>query len=171
MTPGLEIARGVFHCDEECVRVGSDAIDPYLKAMGLCQIAIDGNHQKEAATDTYYTMEQSGSTLKQSKVSWSGPTSRELDFDKPHHESGNQIPKVFTASIVDNSVVVTTDMGEGRTLRDVRTLDEEGTSIKMDLELVTPKETIRLTRWLVKSTLPTPEAADDGGGDPIDEDD
>jgi len=58
----------------------SDPIAPYLRAMGLCQIAIDGHHQKEASTETYYTFEQSATALTTSKASWSGASRRELHF-------------------------------------------------------------------------------------------
>ena len=139
----------------------SEAIDPYLKAMGLCQIAIDGHHQKEATTDTFYTLDQSATSFKQRKESWSGSSSRDLEFDKPSREGGCQIPKVITAAVVDSAVVITTDMGAGRTLTDTRSLDEDGAAIKMELELTTPDATIALTRWLVKSEPPKAPAAKD----------
>ena len=153
-TPNLS---GTWRLDKE----RSDAIDPYLKAMGLCQIAIDGHHQKEAATDTFYTLAQTATTFKQSKVSWSGSSERALDFDRPSHEGSCQIPKTFTVSVVDGAIVTTTEMSKNRTLRDVRVLDDDGESIRMDLELKTPKETVTLTRWLVKSEPPKPAAKEE----------
>ena len=77
----------------------------------------------------------------------------------PAQEGGCQIPKVITAAVVDSAVVITTDMGAGRTLTDTRSLDEDGAAIKMELELTTPDATIALTRWLVKSEPPKAPAS------------
>ena len=153
---------GTWKLDKE----RSEPLDPYLKAMDLCQIAIDGHHQKEATTDTFYTMSQTASSFKQSKESWSGSSSRDLDFDKPFHETGStQMTRVITASVADNAVVITTeittDKGKRSTLKDVRSLGDDGASIRMDLELKTPKETVTLTRWLVKSEPPKPAAKEE----------
>ena len=170
--------------------------------MGLCQIAIDGNRAKDAVVDCYYEIQQSETAWKQSKVSWTGTSARELEFGKPLKENG-KVPKTFIAAATAETVVISTDFGKKRTMTDTRgaargfegrlslggrldarggetrseghrflgarrgeasekvdarsrdavhrrTLEEDG-SMKMVLELTTPKEKVVITRYCVPS--------------------
>lgn len=139
----------------------SEPIDPYLHAMGLCQIAIDGHLQKEGCTETYYTIEQTPSMLVINKLSWSGSSRREIYFGKTQQESGGQIPKKVSASIRGDEVVVTTELGKNRVLYDIKTLHDNGNSLKMVLQLVTPEEEVNVVRWLIQSEPPQDDDEDD----------
>ncbi|KAJ1451635.1 hypothetical protein M885DRAFT_620648 [Pelagophyceae sp. CCMP2097] len=136
---------GYWRLDKE----RSTPIDTYLRAMGLCEIAIDGHHQKEASTETYYDITQTAHTLTTRKQSWSGASSHELTFNKPQTHNGGAVPKRITATIRGDAVVTTFEMGS-RTLYDIKTLEDGGRAIRVDLQLVCPGEQIDIARWLVQ---------------------
>lgn len=125
----------------------SEPIDHYLSAMGLCQIAIDGHRQKEAASETFYVISQTASALEIKKHSWSGTSERHVAFGKSV-EGGKRV----SASIRGDAVVVTTEM-DGRVLHDIKTLHDNGTTLRMHLSLLTPDSQIDIERWLVSSEL------------------
>ena len=76
----------------------SEPLDPYLRAMGLADMAVAGNRQKEETTPTFYDIRQTTTTLGQRKVNWFGESSRLLEFDRPLTEPGaSKLTKVFLA--------------------------------------------------------------------------
>ena len=64
------------------------------------------------------------------------------------------------ATRTDDAVTIATDLGQRRQLVDTRTLERtyvDGDTIKMELVLTTARgDTVRITRYLVRSALPTP---------------
>ena len=139
----------------------SEPLDPYLRAMGLADMAVAGNRQKEETTPTFYDIRQTTTTLGQRKVNWFGESSRLLVFDRPLTEPGaSKLTKVFLASRTDDAVTISTDLGQRRQLVDTRTLERtyvDGDTIKMELVLTTARgDTVRITRYLVRSALPAP---------------
>lgn len=149
---------GTWRLDKE----RSDSLDPYLSAVGLCQIAIDGHRQKESSTETYYTFEQTPTSLVVTKRFWPGTSRREIFFNRSVNESG-QIQRKVQASLVGEAVVVTTDLGQDRILRDIKTIEDDG--MKVVLQLVTPEERVEIVRWLVPSELPSQDDEDDNNLD------
>ena len=62
-------------------------------------------------------------------------------------------------------IIITTDLGGKRRLRERRSLEEDGAAVKMAFELTTPAKTITFTRWLVRGSppaAPAPAAAGEG---------
>ena len=59
-----------------------------------------------------------------------------------------------------DAVTISTDLGQRRQLVDTRTLERtyvDGDTIKMELVLTTARgDTVRITRYLVRSALPAP---------------
>ena len=59
-----------------------------------------------------------------------------------------------------DAVTISTDLGQRRSLVDTRTLERtyvDGDTIKMELVLTTARgDTVRITRYLVRSALPAP---------------
>mmetsp|Transcript_10146 Transcript_10146/g.33188 ORF Transcript_10146/g.33188 Transcript_10146/m.33188 type:complete len:207 (-) Transcript_10146:1603-2223(-) len=142
-------------------KLRSESLTPYLQAMGLCQIAIDGHQQKEASTETYYTFEQSPVSFVTTKLGWSGSSRREVFFGRPQMEpsQSGQIPRQTMAAIHGDSVVVTTEMDK-KTLVDIKTLTNG--SIKCVIQLLAPQAKIQVVRWLVPSEpLGSIEPSDD----------
>ena len=67
--------------------------------MGLADMAVAGNRQKEETTPTFYDIRQTTTTLGQRKVNWFGESSRLLEFDRPLTEPGaSKLTKVFLAT-------------------------------------------------------------------------
>ena len=67
--------------------------------MGLADMAVAGNRQKEETTPTFYDMRQTTTTLGQRKINWFGESSRLLEFDRPLTEPGaSKLTKVFLAT-------------------------------------------------------------------------
>ena len=129
--------------------------------MGLADMAVAGNRQKEETTPTFYDIRQTTTTLGQRKVNWFGESSRLLEFDRPLTEPGaSKLTKVFLASRTADAVTIATDLGQRRHLVDTRTLERtyvDGDTIKMELVLTTARgDTVRITRYLVRSALPAP---------------
>ena len=97
----------------------------------------------------------------QLKVNWFGESSRLLEFDRPLTEPGaSKLSKVFLATRTADAVTIATDLGQRRSLVDTRTLERtyvDGDTIKMELVLTTARgDTVRITRYLVRSALPAP---------------
>lgn len=130
----------------------SESLTPYLAAMGLCQIAIDGHQQKEASTETYYTFEQSQGSFVTTKMGWSGSSRREVYFDRAQIEAGQTGHRQTMAAIHGDAVVVTTEMDK-KTLVDIKTLTDDG-SLKCVIQVITPEAKIQVIRWLVPSEHP-----------------
>ena len=67
---------------------------------------------------------------------------------------------VATFRRTDDAVTISTDLGQRRQLVDTRTLERtyvDGDTIKMELVLTTARgDTVRITRYLVRSALPAP---------------
>ena len=129
--------------------------------MGLADMAVAGNRQKEETTPTFYDIRQTTTTLGQRKVNWFGESSRLFEFDRPLTEPGaSKLTKVFLASRTADAVTISTDLGQRRSLVDTRTLERtyvDGDTIKMELVLTTARgDTVRITRYLVRSALPAP---------------
>ena len=63
-------------------------------------------------------------------------------------------------SVATYAVTIATDLGQRRQLVDTRTLERtyvDGDTIKMELVLTTARgDTVRITRYLVRSALPAP---------------
>ena len=67
--------------------------------MGLADMAVAGNRQKEETTPTFYDIRQTTTTLGQRKINWFGESSRLLEFDRPLTEPGaSKLTKVFLAT-------------------------------------------------------------------------
>jgi hypothetical protein len=139
----------------------SEPLDPYLRAMGLIDMAIAGNKQKEDTTPTFYVVRQTTATLCQRKINWFGDNLRLLEFGRALIEPGaSKLTKVFLATHTFDAVVITTDLGQRRQLVDTRTLERtyvDNDTIRMELVLTTSGgDTVRITRYLVRSALPPP---------------
>ena len=72
----------------------------------------------------------------------------------------SKLTKVFLATRTADAVTISTDLGQRRSLVDTRTLERtyvDGDTIKMELVLTTARgDTVRITRYLVRSALPAP---------------
>ena len=149
---GLPNLSGHWRLDKE----RSAPMDPYLKAMGLCQMAIEGHRAKEAATETYYTIDQTGQGITTRKLSWSGTSVHALTWDVPLPQTGTLL-KTITATLreEDRAVVTTFEMSNSRVLVDRKRLEDGGRAIQVHLELHIPGEdVISMERWLVVSDVP-----------------
>ena len=78
-------------------------------------------------------------------------------------ESKNLLLRVVQTGLhrrTDDAVTISTDLGQRRSLVDTRTLERtyvDGDTIKMELVLTTARgDTVRITRYLVRSALPAP---------------
>ena len=78
------------------------------------------------------------------------------DWNHLHHCP----PDTARASRTPDAVTIATDLGQRRSLVDTRTLERtyvDGDTIKMELVLTTARgDTVRITRYLVRSALPAP---------------
>ena len=136
-------------------------LDEHLTQWLICAQA--GNRQKEETTPTFYDIRQTTTTLRQRKINWFGESSRLLEFDRPLTEPGaSKLTKVFLARRTADAVTISTDLGQRRQLVDTRTLERtyvDGDTIKMELVLTTARgDTVRITRYLVRSALPAAPA-------------
>ena len=116
-----------------------------------------------ATPPTSYDIRQTTTTLSQRKVNWFGDSPRLLEFDRPLTEPGaSKLTKVFLARRTADAVTISTDLGQRRQLVDTRTLERtyvDGDTIKMELVLTTARgDTVRITRYLVRSALPAAPA-------------
>ena len=77
-----------------------------------------------------------------------------------HQSNGcGEMPIILLRRTAD-AVTISTDLGQRRSLVDTRTLERtyvDGDTIKMELVLTTARgDTVRITRYLVRSALPAP---------------
>ena len=141
-------------------------------ARGL-DCAQAGNRQKEETTPTFYDIRQTTTTLRQRKINWFGESSRLLEFDRPLTEPGASklegLPRAGARPSTRHCharrhVPSATHLGfpSQRQLVDTRTLERtyvDGDTIKMELVLTTARgDTVRITRYLVRSALPAAPA-------------
>ena len=88
--------------------------------MGLADMAVAGNRQKEETTPTFYDIRQTTTTLSQRKINWFGESSRLLEFDRPLTEPGaSKLTKVFLAT---RTAVWNQVSGAPRHRRDIATV-------------------------------------------------
>ena len=118
--------------------------------MGLPQIAIEGHQQKETSTETFFTFEQTATSFVTTKIGWSGSSRREIFFGRPMMENSQsgQIPRQCVAAIHGDSVVLTTEM-EKKTLVAIKTMTNDGSAIKVVLQLLMPEAKVQVVRWLL----------------------
>ena len=73
---------------------------------------------------------------------------------------GYRSPRGRAERTTADAVTISTDLGQRRSLVDTRTLERtyvDGDTIKMELVLTTARgDTVRITRYLVRSALPAP---------------